>query len=144
MDSLTHIVLGACIGEAFIGKNIGKKAMVWGALAQSLPDIDILASLWMSPAANLLAHRGFTHSFLFVCITFPMMALLADRWHRPHNIKMSRWLWFFGIKSRHDAVTIGTNNHCHKTMDCTLGKTFWLPKHFNKQHLVFSGNYLCF
>lgn len=98
MDSLTHIALGACIGEAFMGKSIGRKAMAWGALAQSLPDIDILASFWLSPSENLLAHRGFTHSFLFVCIAFPILAVLADRWHRPHNIPISKWLWFFGTE----------------------------------------------
>jgi inner membrane protein len=33
MDSLTHIVAGACIGEIALGKKIGRKAMLWGALA---------------------------------------------------------------------------------------------------------------
>ena len=57
MDSLTHIVLGACIGEAMLGKKLGKKAMLIGAIAQSLPDIDFVAALWLGPAENLLAHR---------------------------------------------------------------------------------------
>lgn len=98
MDSLTHIVPGACIGEAFIGRNIGKKAMVWGAVARSLPDIDFLAAFWLSPSENLLAHRGFTHSLLFACIAFPALALMADRWHRPHNVTIRRWLWFFAAE----------------------------------------------
>lgn len=98
MDSLTHVVLGACIGEVFLGKKIGRKAMVWGAIAQSIPDIDFVASFWMSTTENLLAHRGFTHSLLFAFIVVPLLALLADRWHRPHNIKMRTWLWFFGLE----------------------------------------------
>ncbi len=98
MDSLSHIVLGACIGEAFIGKKIGKKALIWGAVAQSFPDIDFLAAIWSSPAENLLAHRGFTHSFLFAFITFPVFAIIADRWHRPHNVPMRRWMWFFATE----------------------------------------------
>ena len=53
MDSLTHIALGACIGEAFFERGFGKKAMIWGALAQSIPDIDFVASLWLGPAENL-------------------------------------------------------------------------------------------
>ncbi|HLP38350.1 metal-dependent hydrolase, partial [Lacibacter sp.] len=65
MDSITHIALGACIGEAFFEKGFGKKAMLWGALAQSIPDIDFVASFWMGTADDLLAHRGFTHSLLF-------------------------------------------------------------------------------
>jgi inner membrane protein len=96
MDSITHIALGACMGEAFAGRQLGKKAMLWGALAQSLPDIDFVASFWMDTPSDLLAHRGFTHSFLFVALTAPVLALLAERWHRPHNISFGKWLLFFG------------------------------------------------
>jgi inner membrane protein len=96
MDSLTHIALGACMGEAFAGRTVGKKAMLWGALAQSIPDIDFVASFWMKTPDDLLAHRGFTHSFLFCLLITPVFALLAERWHRPHNISLKRWLLFFG------------------------------------------------
>jgi len=96
MDSITHIALGACMGEAFAGKALGKKAMLWGALAQSIPDIDFVASFWMDTPSNLLAHRGFTHSFLFCAIIAPLFALLADRLHRPHNIRLRNWMLFFG------------------------------------------------
>jgi len=96
MDSLTHIALGACMGEAFAGKTLGKKAMLWGALAQSIPDIDFTASFWMNTTSNLLAHRGFTHSFLFCAIITPFFALLAERLHRPHNIRYLKWMLFFG------------------------------------------------
>jgi len=110
MDSLTHIALGACMGEAFAGRTLGKKAMLWGALAQSIPDIDFLAAFWMSPAGNLLAHRGFTHSILFCAIITPLFAFLAERLHRPHDIRLQRWLLFFGgvifIHIFIDALTI--------------------------------------
>ncbi|HKC37738.1 MAG TPA: metal-dependent hydrolase [Chitinophagaceae bacterium] len=96
MDSITHIALGACMGEAFLDRKLGKKAMLWGALAQSVPDIDFIASFWMNTPGSLLAHRGFTHSFLFVAIISVFFALIAERWHRPHNIRLKRWLIFFG------------------------------------------------
>ena len=96
MDSLTHLALGACMGEAFAGKTLGKKAMLWGAMAQSIPDIDFLASTWLNTSSNLLAHRGFTHSFLFCTLITPLFALLAERLHRPHNISLPKWLLFFG------------------------------------------------
>jgi inner membrane protein len=96
MDSLTHIALGACMGEAFAGRTVGKKAMIWGALAQSIPDIDFVSSFWMDVSSSLLAHRGFTHSFLFCLLITPLMATLAERWHRPHNISLRRWMAFFG------------------------------------------------
>jgi inner membrane protein len=96
MDSITHLALGACMGEAFAGKTVGKKAMLWGALAQSLPDIDFIASFWLDTSSNLLAHRGFTHSFLFCVIITPLLALLTERLHRPHNIRLQKWIAFFG------------------------------------------------
>lgn len=98
MDSFTHIALGACIGEALLGKKLGKRAMIWGALSQSLPDIDFVTSFWMDTASNLLAHRGFTHSILFCLMATPVMALLAERWHRPHNISLNRYMAFFFLE----------------------------------------------
>ncbi len=95
MDSITHLALGACMGEAFAGKTLGKNAMLWGAMAQSIPDIDFVASFWMDTSSNLLAHRGFTHSFLFCAIITPLFALMANHWHRPHNISLTRWVMFF-------------------------------------------------
>lgn len=72
--------------------------MLWGALAQSVPDIDFVASFWMPTAENLLAHRGFTHSLLFAALIIPVLAMSADRIHRPHNISFRRWLYFFAAE----------------------------------------------
>ena len=83
------------MGEAFAGKTVGRKAVVWGILAQSFPDIDFIAASWMNTTSNLLAHRGFTHSILFAVIVALIMATLANRWHRPHNISFKRWMFFF-------------------------------------------------
>jgi len=98
MDSVTHIVLGACIGEAFVGKKIRHRALLLGALAQSVPDIDIVAGSWLSPAGDLLAHRGITHSLLFALCMTPLLAWIADKWRRPHDVAFHTWLWFFGTE----------------------------------------------
>ncbi|MEO6540677.1 MAG: metal-dependent hydrolase, partial [Ferruginibacter sp.] len=111
MDSLTHIALGACMGEAFAGRKVGKKAMLWGALAQSIPDIDFLAALWSDTSENLLAHRGFTHSILFCIGATFLMAFFAERWHRPHNISFARWLAFFGAVSLGHIFLDAFNNY---------------------------------
>lgn len=95
MDSVTHVVLGACIGEAMLGKKLGRKAMLWGALAQSLPDIDFLASIWLKTTDDLLAHRGITHSLFFALLASLLLATIAERWHRPHNIPYKRYFLFF-------------------------------------------------
>ncbi len=72
--------------------------MLLGALGQSLPDIDFMAALWSDPAANLLAHRGFTHSVLFGIIATFFLGLLADHYHRQHKKGYHIWLWFFGCE----------------------------------------------
>ena len=111
MDSLTHIALGACIGEAFFEKGFGKKAMLWGALAQSIPDVDFMASAWLYTPGALLAHRGFTHSILFGLIIVPIFALAADKIHRPHNISFRKWILFFATEVFTHLFIDGFNNY---------------------------------
>ena len=42
MDSLTQIVLGASVAEATLGRKIGNKAIFLGAIAGTIPDLDIV------------------------------------------------------------------------------------------------------
>ena len=72
--------------------------MLWGALVQSIPDIDFIAGTWLNTTENLLAHRGFTHSLPFACIMVPLLALLAEKLHRPHNISLKTWVLFFAVE----------------------------------------------
>lgn len=109
MDSITHIVLGASIGEGFAGKQLGKRAMFLGAVAQSLPDIDFVSSFWNNTAEDLLSHRGFTHSFLFILLISPVLGLVAERWHRPHNISLLKWSLFFGVNALIHVLIDGMN-----------------------------------
>ncbi len=111
MDSLTHIAIGACIGEAFFEKGFGKKAMLWGALSQSIPDIDFIASFWLNTPDNLLAHRGLTHSVSFALLIIPVFALSADKIHRPHNIPFRTWVLFFGTEVFAHLILDGFNNY---------------------------------
>jgi inner membrane protein len=92
VDSLTHIVLGACIGEAVAGKKLGKKAMLVGAIAQSFPDIDFVTTFWLSDSQDLVAHRGITHSIIFSVIATFFFAGLLRYFFRKKNISWSTWL----------------------------------------------------
>lgn len=96
MDTLTHAVLGACVGDAIAGNRMGKKAMLWGAVANNLPDIDVVTSLWMSQADGLLAHRGFTHSILFALVMTPLVAIPLHRRFRHYNYRFLDWVLLFG------------------------------------------------
>ena len=97
MDTLTHIVLGACIGEAIAGKQLGKKALFIGAVAQCIPDIDFVASFWLPTSGDVLAHRGFTHSFLFMILVTPLLAMLSAKWFKG-TMTMKRWILFWGLQ----------------------------------------------
>ncbi len=42
MDSLTQAALGAAVGEAILGKKLGRKAAIAGAIVATIPDLDVL------------------------------------------------------------------------------------------------------
>jgi inner membrane protein len=97
VDSLTHIAIGACAGEWMAGRQLGRRAMLWGALAHSLPDVDFIAGLWNDPAEDLLAHRGFTHSILFAGIATYLLVQAHARLH-PGVYPVKRKAYgFFGV-----------------------------------------------
>lgn len=74
MDSLTQIVLGAAVGEVVLGRKVGNKAMLWGAIAGTIPDLDVYQSLIFDPLKANELHRGFSHSILFSVIFAPLLA----------------------------------------------------------------------
>lgn len=74
MDSITHIALGASIGEAVFGNKFGFKAALLGALLSSIPDFDVALYLFYDFYAMLSIHRGYSHSIL-IC------SLLAILFH---------------------------------------------------------------
>lgn len=65
MDSVSQIVLGAAVGEVVLGKKLGNKAMFWGAVGGTIPDLDIITKPLMTEIESLAFHRGISHSFLF-------------------------------------------------------------------------------
>lgn len=97
MDSLTHIVLGACIGEIIAGKELGKKAMILGAIAQSVPDIDSLAGLWMTEVDDIVAHRSLTHSILFAIMVSWLLSKLSFKIFSRHNVGLKTFFLLFSV-----------------------------------------------
>ena len=82
MDSITQIVLGAAVGEVAMGKKAGNRAMLWGGIAGTIPDLDILANLFCDDLTALAFHRGISHSFFFA-FTAPMLfAYLTERFYK--------------------------------------------------------------
>ena len=103
MDSLTQIVLGAACGEVVAGKKLGNRAMLWGAIGGTIPDLDVFASLFTDEIASTSFHRGFMHSFLFAALAPWVLARLTqwfygDEIHRRRYYKaaaMTIWLLFY-------------------------------------------------
>ncbi|WP_439131832.1 metal-dependent hydrolase [Polaribacter sp.] len=93
MDSLTQIVLGAAVGEAVLGKKIGNKAMLYGAIAGTIPDLDVIAGNFTDTVTSLEIHRGFTHSLLFSIIFAPIFAYLVSKFEKYNSRK--GWTFFF-------------------------------------------------
>ena len=63
MDSVTQAVLGAAVGEATLGRRVGTKAPLWGAMLGTLPDLDVLYP-FADPVSAFTWHRGPSHSHL--------------------------------------------------------------------------------
>lgn len=104
MDSITHIVVGAATGQLLAGKKYGRRAMIWGAIGGSLPDIDVFASNWLDRIDTFLSHRGITHSILFMILISPLLAYLAKQFydrdlhkHKGFRLFISCFLMIIGL-----------------------------------------------
>ncbi|MEZ5003346.1 MAG: metal-dependent hydrolase [Chitinophagales bacterium] len=107
MDSLTQITLGAAVGELTLGRKIGNRAMMWGAVAGTIPDLDVLAGFFMKDVfqvmdelQSLMFHRGPMHSLLFAFLFSIVMAsythwLYQSKTYQKKNFK--RLSFGFGL-----------------------------------------------
>ncbi len=95
MDSLTQIVLGAAVGEAVLGKKVGNKAMVYGAIAGTIPDLDVVARYFMDTVTATEIHRGFSHSIFFAILMAPVFGWLVWKLNNKADATWRNWSWLF-------------------------------------------------
>ena len=96
MDSLTQIVLGASVAEATLGKKIGNKAIALGALAGTIPDLDIISGFFVDDLTASVMHRGFSHSIFFPFIAAPILAWIFKKIYNNYtNVRFYDWLKMF-------------------------------------------------
>lgn len=81
MDSLTQMTLGAAVGEVVLGKKAGNRAMLVGAIAGTIPDLDILAYFVTDEMSALAFHRGLTHSLFFAVVAPFFFGWLTSRFY---------------------------------------------------------------
>ncbi len=85
MDPLTQAALGAVVGQACAGKQLGaRRAAAWGAVAGAFPDVDSLIAgvLTNDPLIRLQLHRGITHSLFFAPVLGPIWGWFLWKWKR--------------------------------------------------------------
>lgn len=82
MDSLTQMVLGAAVGEFFLGRKIGNRAPLYGAIIGTIPDLDVVVGKLLDPITAIEIHRGFSHSILFFVLLSPLLGYLISKIER--------------------------------------------------------------
>lgn len=101
MDTITQITLGAAVGEAVIGRQIGRRALLWGAVCGLAPDLDVLIPFDDAVKA-FTYHRGASHSLFVLALLTPFAAWLATRLHKDTKQYAVRWhLMIYAVFATH-------------------------------------------
>jgi len=101
MDSVTQLALGAAFGETVLGRQIGNRALYWGAIAGTLPDLDVFVP-FADPVADFTYHRSATHSLLMMALATPLLVWLITRLHPDTRQHWKRWLLaIYGVFATH-------------------------------------------
>jgi inner membrane protein len=96
MDSLSQLALGAAVGVAVMGRRTAVwKAALWGGVAGTLPDLDVLIDRG-GPVLNMVLHRGETHALLWQTLfSLPFaaaVARLSGEWGQWRRWWLAMWL----------------------------------------------------
>lgn len=99
MDSLTQIVLGGAVGEAVLGRKVGNRAIFWGAVAGTIPDLDVFVGKLFDQMTALEMHRGFSHSIVFSILFAPVLGWIINRLYKGKWGNFKDWtkLSFWGF-----------------------------------------------
>jgi inner membrane protein len=92
MDSVTQIALGAGVAEAVLGRKVGNKAALVGAICGTLPDLDSFIP-YADAVATVTYHRSFSHSLLVLTAISPLVAWVVQRCFRQSAASYQQWWW---------------------------------------------------
>ena len=90
MDTVTQIALGAAVGEAVLGRKVGNKAILWGAIAGTIPDLDVFVPLG-DAVRDFTYHRSASHSLFVLALATPLLVWLINRVHPSAREHRRRW-----------------------------------------------------
>lgn len=88
---MTQFVLGAAVGEAVIGKQVGRKALLWGGLLATVPDLDVFVPLG-DAVKDFTYHRSASHSLILLALVTPLFVWLINRIHPQYLEFKTRWM----------------------------------------------------
>ena len=95
MDSLSQIALGSAVAVGVMGRRTAVwKAATWGAVAGTLPDLDVVIDHG-DALLNMVLHRGESHALFYLTLFAPLLAWGVSRIHREGHL-YGRWtlaLW---------------------------------------------------
>ncbi|MBY0280596.1 MAG: metal-dependent hydrolase [Alphaproteobacteria bacterium] len=93
MDLVTQGILGAAVSQVGFQKTLGRRALLWGAIIGMLPDADVFVRLSSNPFAEMLHHRGITHSLWFGPMIGPILGYLIWRFYKAKEelTPLSAW-----------------------------------------------------
>lgn len=92
MDSVSQFALGAAIGGALLGRRAGARALLWGGIVATLPDLDVLIPM-DDPVDRVTYHRSASHSLLVLTLAAPLVTWLILRLQPDQRPLWRRWLW---------------------------------------------------
>ena len=97
MDLITQGILGAAVGQVGFQRTLGRKALVYGAIIGMLPDADVLVRLSSDMYAEMLHHRGITHSLFFAPLIAPIMGWFCNNFYKQQLLPSWIGLWFWAL-----------------------------------------------
>jgi inner membrane protein len=120
MDPLTHMAIGAAAGELVLGRKEGRWAILVGALAGALPDLDLVPALFMGPLARMDVHRGYSHSLFLALLISPILGFFINRITKDTSVTRRYFPW---------VILIFIAILLHIGIDCltTYGTRIFLP-----------------
>lgn len=90
MDSVSQFALGAAVAVAALGNRTRPwRAVLWGGIVGTLPDLDVLFDHG-DAVRNMLAHRSESHAVVWLTLATPVLAFAIARLHRERHL-FGRW-----------------------------------------------------
>jgi inner membrane protein len=116
----SHALAALALGKAYTAREMPLRFWVWSAVCAMLPDADVIGFAFGIRYADMLGHRGLSHSLLFAFVVGCAVASLAFREATPFS---KRWwslaLYFFVATASHGLLDALTNGG--------LGVAFFAP-----------------